>query len=126
MMSEFFVEYIPYKTRYKTKRFLFWTWEVENTDLTPLGPTPQKAKLLENFAYRVKSVNDYSSETEAFFAIINDYGQMFWMSNRYFRFVTDVNESNKYLTNFYLRGEKSKQYISNQSYVSYNEQTTIK
>jgi hypothetical protein len=60
------------------------------------GANPDQARLNMYTAYRVIDINSYSDDVEAYLGIVNDYDQIFYLSNRYFRvigFSDFVNES---------------------------------
>lgn len=52
----------------------------------PDGPTIADAKLSQNIAYRVLGVHDNGvMDSEAYFSVINEEGEVWFVSNRYFR-----------------------------------------
>lgn len=53
---------------------------------TPLGPTPEIAGLSEDKAYRVLGMSyDSEPDTEAFVIVVNDAGEIWFISNRHVR-----------------------------------------
>ena len=60
---------------------------------TPEGPTIYDASLNRHKAYRVLGIHDNGHmDSEAYFSLVNDSGEVWFVSNRYFRVVQVTDE----------------------------------
>jgi hypothetical protein len=46
-------------------------------------PLPLESGFSEGTIYEVVGVGDYSETSEAYFVLVNDHGQFYWISNRH-------------------------------------------
>lgn len=61
---------------------------------TAEGPSPREAGLSPERAYRVIQVDPGETwDDEAFFTVINDEGEVWFLSNRHFRVINPLNFS---------------------------------
>lgn len=69
----------------------------------PPPPTPEDAGLKKGHSYKVMHVSDYCPECEAYFLVMNEKKQVWFVSTRYFTVDTE-----KTFTKLIYKGEKIK------------------